>query len=306
MRALAAYIMRGRWPAITATTGLAIVSLLLPPVTSAIGYLSAASVGLVTLVQGAKEGLFNIVVATAAFAALGLVVGHPVLALMFTVMLWLPTWSLAVLLGGSRSLAITLAASATFGGVLLTGVYVVIADPAASWYNWITTDILPMLEESGMTLPPGGELEPVLQDYSQVLTGWLFASISFGWMVSTLIARWWQSLLYKPGAFGEEFRHLRLGLGVAAAGVVIALLSLLGGQVGQWSTNLLYIAVGLFLLQGIAVGHALVKQTGANSAWLVAMYVVVILSPAGMIFAAAMGLLDNGIDFRARFRNNAR
>ncbi len=305
MRALAAYIMRGRWPAITATTGLAIVSLLLPPVTSALGYVSAASVGLVTLVQGPKEGLLNIVVATAAFAALGLVVGHPVLALMFTVMLWLPTWLLAVLLGLSRSLAMTLAASAAVCGALLTVVYVVIADPAASWYNWITTEILPMLEESGMTLPPGGELEPVLKDYSQVLTGWLFASISFGWMVSTLIARWWQSLLYKPGAFGEEFRHLRLGLGVAAAGVVIALLSLLGGQLGQWSTNLLYLAVGLFLLQGIAVGHALVKQTGANSAWLVAMYVVVILSPAGMIFTAAMGLLDNGIDFRARFRNNA-
>jgi uncharacterized protein YybS (DUF2232 family) len=93
---------------------------------------------------------------------------------------------------------------------------------------------------------------------------------------------------------------------VAAAGVVIALLSLLGGQVGHWSTNLLFVAVGLFLLQGIAVGHALVKQTGANTAWLVAMYVVVILSPAGMIFAAVMGLLDNGIDFRARFRNSAR
>jgi hypothetical protein len=36
------------------------------------------------------------------------------------------------------------------------------------------------------------------------------------------------------------------------------------------------------------------------------MYVVVVLSPAGMIFAAVMGLLDNGIDFRARFRNSTR
>ena len=306
MRALAAYIMRGRWPAITATTALAIASLLLPPVTSVIGYLSAAAVALVTLVQGTKEGLFNAVVATAVFAALGLVVGHPGFALMFTIMLWLPVWLLATFFGVSRSLAMTMTASAAFSGILLTVIYVVIADPAASWYNWISTEILPMLEESGITLPPAGELEPSLKEYSQVLTGWLFTSISFGWMVSVLIARWWQSLLYKPGAFGDEFRHLRLGLVVAAAGVVIALLSLLGGQVGHWSTNLLFVAVGLFLLQGIAVGHALVKQTGANTAWLVAMYVVVILSPAGMIFAAVMGLLDNGIDFRARFRNSAR
>lgn len=306
MRALAAYIMRGRWSAIAATTGLAVVSLLLPPLTSPLGYLSAAAVVLVTLVQGPKEGMLNAAAATLAVAALGLLAGHPVLAIIFAVMLWIPAWSLAILLGMTRSLAVTLSASATISGVLLTLVYIVVPDPAASWYNLINTEMLPALEEGGMTVPPNSELEPVLREYSQVLTGWLFASISFGWIVSVLIARWWQSLLYKPGAFGDEFRHLRLGLVVAAAGVVIALLSLLGGQLGQWSSNLLFVAVGLFLLQGIAVGHAIVKQTGANSAWLVAMYIVVILSPAGMIFAAAMGLLDNGIDFRARFRKIAR
>lgn len=306
MRALAAYIMRGRWSAISATTGLAVVSMLLPPLTSPLGYLSAAAVVLVTLVQGPKEGMLNAAVATLAFAVLGLVAGHPILAVIFAVMLWIPAWSLAILLGLTRSLAVTLVASAAISGILLTLVYLLIQDPASAWYNLISTDVLPALEEGGMALPPMSELEPVLQEYSQVLTGWLFASISFGWMISILIARWWQSSLYKPGAFGDEFRHLRLGLIVAGVGVAIALLSLLGGQVGQWSTNLLFIAVGLFLLQGLAVGHALVKQTGANSAWLVAMYVVVILSPAGIIFAAAMGLLDNGIDFRARFRNNAR
>ena len=306
MRALAAYIMRGRWSAISATTGLAVLSLLLPPLTSPLGYLSAAAVVLVTLVQGPKEGMLNAVAAALAFAALGFVAGHPVLAIIFAVMLWIPAWSLAMLLGMTRSLAMTLVASATVSGLLLTLVYIVIPDPAAGWYNLISTEILPALEEGGMSLPPSTELEPILRDYSQVLTGWLFASISFGWMVSILIARWWQSLLYKPGAFGEEFRDLRLGLVVAAVGVVIALLSLLGGQLGQWSANLLFVAVGLFLLQGIAVGHALVKQTGANSAWLVAMYIVMILSPAGMIFAAVMGLLDNGINFRARFRNSAR
>ena len=313
MRALAAYIMRGRWSAITATTGLAVASLLLPPLTSPLGYLSAAAVVLVTLVQGPKEGMLNAVAATLAtaaaalaFATLGLTGGHPILALMFAVMLWIPVWLLAVLLWISRSLAITLVASATFCGVLLTIVYVVIPDPAAAWHNWLTSEMLPALKEGGMTLPPDSELGPALKEYSQVLSGWLFASISFGWMISVLIARWWQSLLYKPGAFGEEFRQLRLGLAVAGGGVAIALLSLLGGQLGQWSTNLLFVAVALFLLQGIAVGHAIVKQTGANSVWLIAMYIIVVISPAGMIVAAALGLLDNGIDFRARFRKIAR
>ena len=61
------------------------------------------------------------------------------------------------------------------------------------------------------------------------------------------------------------------------------------------------------MFQGLALGHAVVKQFGNNPAWLVVMYVVIVFSmPYGLLFAAVLGILDNWFDFRARFRNIAR
>ncbi|HID49861.1 MAG TPA: signal recognition particle-docking protein FtsY [Chromatiales bacterium] len=70
MRLIAAFIMRGRWQAILATAGLAILALLLMPLSWPLTYLSSGAVGLVTLVQGPREGLLNAGGATALLAVL--------------------------------------------------------------------------------------------------------------------------------------------------------------------------------------------------------------------------------------------
>jgi hypothetical protein len=73
------------------------------------------------------------------------------------------------------------------------------------------------------------------------------------------------------------------------------------------TANLLLVAVVLFMFQGLALGHAAVKQLGINQAWLLMMYVVMVFTiPYGLLLAAVLGVLDNWFDFRARFRNIAR
>ncbi len=306
MRAIAAYIMRGRMQAIIATSGLGIFALLLMPLSWPLSYLSAAAVGLVTLVQGPKEGLLNVAGAMLFVAVMmGMATGQPLVAGGFSISMWLPAFLLAWVLYLSRSFALVLIINAVLGWGLITVVYLLLPDPAGWWYGYFTEQVVPAMKQVGMEIPDEAAFTETLKHSSRLMTGVLVAFISLGVAISLVIARWWQALLFRPGAFGEEFRRLRLGKPISAIGIVLVLLStMVSGQLQEWSLNLLLVGIVLFMFQGLAVGHAWAKQRAANQAWLVAMYVIIVFTiPYGGMFAAVIGLLDNGMDFRARFRN---
>ena len=307
MRAIAAFIMRGRLQAIIVAAALGLLGGLFPP-----GWLlSGGVVGLVTLVQGPREGMLNAFAATSIVILLsGVLALQPALqAVGIFVLLWLPiVWLLALVLYQSRSLALTLLMTAVLGGAIVMAVYVLVDAPAQWWYSHVIEQLLPMMKQAGMEIPDQAAFEADMRDASRIMTGTLAAIISFGLAVSLLIARWWQSEVTRPGAFGDEYRNLRLG---ATAAVITALLVvpawITNGGFAEMTSNLLIVALVLFMFQGLALGHAVVKQFGNNPAWLVVMYVVIVFSmPYGLLFAAVLGVLDNWFDFRARFRNIAR
>jgi hypothetical protein len=307
MRAIAAFIMRGRLQAILVAAGLALLGGLFPP-----GWLlSGGVVGLVTLAQGPREGMLNAFAATSIVVLLsGVLALQPAMqAAGIFALLWLPiVWLLALVLYQSRSLALTLLITALLGGAIVVVVYVLFEAPAQWWYSHVIEQLLPMMKQAGMEIPDQAAFEADMRDASRIITGTLAAIISFGLAVSLLIARWWQSEVTRPGAFGDEYRNLRLG---ATAAVITALLVvpawITNGGFAEMTSNLLIVALVLFMFQGLALGHAVVKQFGNNPAWLVVMYVVMVFSmPYGLLFVAVLGVLDNWVDFRARFRNIAR
>jgi len=307
MRAIAAFIMRGRLQAIIAATVLGLLGGLFPP-----GWLlSGGVVGLVTLAQGPREGMLNAFAATAIIVLLsGALALQPAMqATGIFVMLWLPiVWLLAVVLYQSRSLALTLLLTALLGGAIVVAVYGLVEAPAQWWYSHVIEQLLPMMKQAGMEIPDQAAFEADMRDASRVMTGTLAAIISFGLAVSLLIARWWQSEVTRPGAFGDEYRNLRLGATAAVIAVLLVVPAWFSGDgFAEMTSNLLIVAVVLFMFQGLALGHAAIKQLGNNPAWLVVMYVVIVFSmPYGLLFAAVLGVLDNWFDFRARFRNIAR
>jgi hypothetical protein len=307
MRAIAAFIMRGRLQAIFVAAGLALLGGLFPPA----WLLSGGVVGLVTLVQGPREGMLNAFAATSIVVLIsgGLALQPAMQAAGIFVLLWLPiVWLLALVLYQSRSLALTLQFTALLGGAIVVAVYVLSEAPAQWWYSHVIEQLLPMMKQAGMEIPDEAAFEANMRDASRIMTGTLAALISFGLTVSLLIARWWQSEVTRPGAFGDEYRNLRLG---SVAAVITALLVvpawMTSGGFAEMASNLLIVAVVLFMFQGLALGHAAVKLLGNNQAWLLVMYVVIVFTmPYGVLFAAVLGVLDNWFDFRARFRNIAR
>jgi hypothetical protein len=304
MRLIAAFIMRGRWQAIVATAGLAILALMVMPLSWPLSYLSGGTVGLVTLVQGPKEGVLNAVGATLLVGLLALLLaGQPTVAAGFAVMLWMPAWLLAMVLYVSRSLALMVLVNTLLALVGVIGVYLLMPEPAGWWYSYINGEIMPILKQAGVVIPDEEAFRSGLEQASRLMTGAMAASISFGLAMSLIIARWWQAVVSRPGAFGEEFRSLKLG---RSAAIVAALLSLPAvltkGVVAELSVNLLEVVIIAFLFQGLAVIHALVHQYRVKQVWLVILYIFLAFSlPYGLLLLALVGILDNGLEFRTRF-----
>jgi uncharacterized protein YybS (DUF2232 family) len=66
-------------------------------------------------------------------------------------------------------------------------------------------------------------------------------------------------------------------------------------------TELIMVAIAIFMFQGLSVAHSLVKQRGMGSGWLIALYALMFILLIQMIvLLATIGLIDNFVDFRQK------
>lgn len=154
-----------------------------------------------------------------------------------------------------------------------------------------------------MAVQNGVDLERQIAEVSRLMTGMTAAFVLLGVVLSLALARWWQSTLYHPGGFREEFQALHLGANAGWAAAAVAVLGLItGGQVAELATNLYPVVVVLFLFQGLALAHGVIAQLGAHSGWLFGLYALLLILPQALLLVSAAGFVDNWFDFRARLR----
>ena len=296
MRLLASFVMRGRSQAVMTISIIALLSVLFPP----IAIVSSAGVALVTLRIGVQDGFVVTLLSAVACAVLAMLVqvnAVPVVAA--TLLLWVPVWALAVTLRVSRSLAYTATLALLFGVLLIAFHYMQFSDPAAQWFKVLE----PMLDKFSQA--QGLEAEQkrlLLVAMSKWMTGMVAAGFFLQLMASLLLGRWWQSLLYNPGGFRDEFHQLRLPRPLALLTIaVIALLSLgvsFGRPLLDYVAMLLIMA---YLLQGLALAHGIRAKLEANHGWLVGMYILLIFGMHYIVLMlATVGVFDAFLDFRAR------
>jgi hypothetical protein len=300
MKALAAFIVSGRWQAVFITTASGVISLLLPWLGGMLNYLAAAVVALVTLHVGMMPGLQVLFIATTvtvlAYQVLGAQAQH---GLVMVLLFWLPCWMASAVLLKTRDLGQALRAATLFGVCLLLVVFVVYSDPALWWLERLQ-EVESKLEEAGVSFP--GLADPELrQEVAALLTGVVLAVVVNIVIACLLLARWWQSILVHPGGFREEFYRLRLG---HAAGLVTLAVMVMArvtqGTFSDFSAQLAMILLVPYLLVGLAVIHSLLKQSSRSNGWLVVIYILLAIVPQVMLLLAAGGLMDTWIDFRRR------
>lgn len=280
--------------------GTAAVSLVLPP----FGFVAAGVVGLVTLKYGAADGALILASSVALSSGVMLLVfqsADP--ALLFALSMGLPVLILAVVLRYTVDQGAALAAAGVLGGLVITAVHLLTADPVAWWRGVLEKFLVERLQRGGSPDPAAVEsLSRIAEKLAPLMTG-APAGVAIGALLLLFLARWSHAVLDNPGGFGKEFRALRLDHRVAYATIAITLAALLFARAaGGLMPELFHLVVALYVVQGVAVVHALVTHRQASNTWLVLMYLLLVLvPPLAMIVLSAAGFSDTWIDYRARY-----
>lgn len=288
---VAHYSMKGPAQALTATALLSLLTVWFAP----FGVLLGAIIALVTLRIGSQEGLKTLLAAITINA-----VGNYFL----TGSLWptalaaleymVPVWLMALVLRNTNALATALNLAMIIAGFGVISFHLWVGEPVAWWNSTISTLLLPLLEQAQVEAP--NQLVTSLADVMTLLLGMFAVTL---WFTVLLLARWWQSALYYPGGFKEDFLQLRMPKNLAYFAAFLALAGLF------LQTPLLQDLSGVMMaglmFPGLAIVHHAVSIKGWSNFWLVAVYVLMFVFPQMILILATLGLIDAWLDIRNRW-----
>lgn len=295
MHALANFIMRGRPQAALMTVLFSGLSLLLPPLL----YLSGGAVALITLRKGVDQGAGVMLLSGAILSGLTwLTVGSPLPGLVFTGLVWMPVLFLAFILRQTISLGVTLGVACLLGMLTVIAGFLIFGDPLAWWQEHLVQFLRPTFEQADMQPQ---EIDAFISRVAMLMTGIFAVAIVLNALFGLLIGRWWQAMLFNPGGFREEFHAVRMPTTLGWLTLLVLLTALVAdGWIGQLASNLVIVTLFFFLLQGLAVVHAVVAGKGWHVGWLVGLYLMLLFIPQVMVLLTILGLSDGWLDFRKR------
>lgn len=290
---MARFIMAGRLQA----AGFVIIFALLP----LFGLLANAAIALVTLRKNWQEGLLLTLIGSIAIAIFTYIEQQNISFGFFIAWIqWAPIVLFAWILNQTVSWQMTLQALlgiSIFGVLLLR---ILIPDLTVFWLELFNSTMQAAPSASSEEQANIATIQQRVQQIAPLITGIIIAMSSVVVTISLLIARYWQAQLYNPGGFGEELRELRIGKPSAIVVLALVITALL--TEADWAMELLFCGVAVFLFQGIALVHALVKLRDMRQLWLIAMYILLVLLNFHMaVILAAVGIIDSFADFRRQF-----
>ena len=282
MRGLAEFIMRGRWQAL-AVAVLGSVLVIAAP-------MSAAAIALVTMAQGMRNGTWVALWALLPALLLGLLSGD-----YGTGFLLLSVYVGAVVLAQTLSLSLALIAivpvSAVGGFVLLTFNTAFLEAMLSMLDAWIAA----LQSES----PETGDSLNALRPTANQVAGLMATGNAFLASLSLLLGRYWQSALFKPGAFGEEFRALKLPGALTALLVLVAMAGALNGsETAAWSA----LAGIPVTLAGFGLFHHIAKRQQLGGTFLTIGYVLWVIVDGLKVGVLLAVLLDAFLDLGRRVK----
>jgi len=280
--------MRGRIQAIGIAGLFGVVSIFVIPM----GYVSGAALGLVALRKGDVEAL--LVLAGAGILVLlaeAVTPARPGLDFPLVVAIWLPVLVCSAVLRSSRSQGMVLLTVGIFAALFVLGMHLMTDDVVAWWKQWL---------EAAVSGVKGATLKGFEEDGTlRLMNGLVAVLYGASLMITMILARWWQAILYNPGGFREEFHAMRLPRMLLPAVVAALLLAGLGSK-GLLS-DLFMVCIMVYFFQGLAIMHALTAKRRFGWGGLAPIYAALFFFPQYVLMGLAiLGALDGIVDFRAR------
>jgi hypothetical protein len=176
--------------------------------------------------------------------------------------------------------------------VLLSAVYLSLEDPVGMWRSQIER-VLTAISTANGGLPVERDRD-LIEVWSRTMWGALAALSLVMVFGATLLGRWWQTLLDRPGTFGVEYQRLRLGRALGIATTVLFIIALMNES--PLIASLVWVAFAALAFQGLAAAHRSKAIGRLDRGWLVAIYVLLIVLPVTSIVVfilAIWGFADN-------------
>jgi MFS family permease len=263
-------------------------------------FLPGAVPALLVLVRGPRLG-FAVAAGAAGLLTIAMwLVGRPVpVGLIYSAWVLGPPLALAVLLARTGSLSLCLQIAVLAGIAMLVLLHTTLGDPEKFWAPFVR-DLAQEMQRRG--LPMDFDKEGLVETLARTLWGWVTALTMLLAMCALFLARWWQFHRVRPGAFGAEFRQIRLGLVLGFAGAVLIVASIWLEQ--PMVDDLERIFLGALMLVGLAAAHRYKALGRLGAGWLWAMYLLLVFAAPVMVAAlAGWGFVDNWLRSRMQVQN---
>ena len=242
-------------------------------------------------------GLQTIIASVLVLSLFSLLAGLPwSLSLAYALVIWLPVWFSSSSLRLSEQQALLLLTVGILAVSMIIATYIVIDDVTAWWQKWL--DI--MLEK---TVPPDEVVryQDALKSAVPLVNAMMYVGLMLNITLSVLLGRWWQSRLFNQGAFRKEFYALRLpSLLLPISALIVVLMLVLEEPWHGMFRDILLVMIFMYLIQGISSVHRNVDKYGLSTAWLVSMYILLVLMPQMGLFIACLGMTDIYMNWRRK------
>lgn len=281
MKALAEFAMRGSRESILA----ALICMSLP----LLFIVGAALVGLTILRKGIPQGAVTFCWATLPASGWMVFASDPTPLLVV-----IGTAILAIILRSSVSWVSTLVASLAIGFV------------CGFALQWLAPEAIQELIDASSQMIADMNIEQLDQlDQQQIdlFLGQLVISMTAAAhvvfiLISLMLARYWQSTLYNPGGFQQEFHLLRIPSMMALALLIVIMF---GGTISPAISGWIPLITVPFALSGLALVHGLVHKKGMGRTWIAVVYLLlIVIMPYMYIMLVMIAIIDSWVDFRSR------
>lgn len=287
--------------AIMVASVFALLSLIFPPVS----IVSSASVALITLRRGAKEGGYILICACLASALLGIfLMGSFQFPILYGLMLWSPIWLISVILREGRHLFLAIEVVIAIAAIAIAGVYFYQPDMAQFWQTQLDPLLKLALTQSYPDMPVADIARSLSVFYHFIVTGLVALIYVAGVLAGLFLGRWWQANLYNPGGFKKEYLNLQGQNELAIVTLVIMSAALLfSGVIAEICWNIGVLLFMLYALVGTIVLHCVFATMKMKRFMLPFLYITMLLIPHALIPAAILGLADTWLNLRNKIPN---
>lgn len=287
MRTLGNYLLKTRIHSVLTMSALTALSVFVSPLSY---FISGAPMGLVALRKGPVIG-GQVALGSLLFIALIAMAMkiQAVIPAAFLFFVWLPVIICASVLRATQSQGLSVLWAGILGMVFTAYVHAILPHVREAWQAWF--DVGKKIAAADLTAQQLEQLGEIVETY---ISTFMISGFVVSLITTLLLARWWQSVLFNPGGFRNEFHALRLPRSLVFPTLLGILLMLFTNNNAPLALrDVLIVALILYLYQGLATIHRYIHAKGRSRVWLIIMYVSFFLSPRVVLLIVAGAGITN-------------